>query len=215
MRARQFTLLCVLVSGGLLSVASAATRERRNDVPLDEVLVQGRRINLDDLRKQVISLEDKFYERYNNINENDDFDIHCIMEAKTGTRFVKRSCRPLYQEEALRAEGKDAFISIQDVLNQIRMGNPNPSVFNSPPVPATVMIEARLPEYKENMKRVVSSDLTLQEIMKERAEKIALYEQAEDLLFRRRSAQDPSDSEKSKPADAKSNGAEVAGGKSK
>ncbi|MBK6674864.1 MAG: hypothetical protein IPG49_15925 [Proteobacteria bacterium] len=91
-------------------------------------------MKLDELRQQVIALEDKFYERYNDVNQNDDFDINCIMEAKTGTRFVKRSCRPAYQEAALRREGKDCAISVQDIGHQVRMA-PKSSVLNSPPYP--------------------------------------------------------------------------------
>ena len=179
------TLLCLVLFVGMAPVSGAANQDRRGNATLDEVLVHGRAVKLDELRQQVIALEDKFYERYNDVNQNDDFDINCIMEAKTGTRFVKRSCRPAYQEAALREEGKTALISMQDVLNQVRMGNPNPSVLNSPPVPATVMIEARLPEYKENMRRVLTSDVKLQEIVKERAETIALYETAQSLLFKK------------------------------
>lgn len=61
------------------------------------------------LRHQIVQLEDQFYDLYNELNTVDDFDIHCIEEARTGTRFIKRSCRAVYQEQALAEEAQGAF----------------------------------------------------------------------------------------------------------
>jgi hypothetical protein len=65
---------------------------------LDEVVVRGKRVKLAEMRKELLQLEDRFYSRYNDLNTSNDFDIHCVNEARTGTRFIKRSCRAVYQE---------------------------------------------------------------------------------------------------------------------
>lgn len=143
------------------------------DSDLDEVTVSGERVKIEALRREIVQLEDRFYDRYNELNTIDDFDIHCIEEARTGTRFIKRSCRAVYQEQALAEEGQAAF----KILQRIR--GPGPTVADSgPPVPATVTIERRLPEYKKNLEEVARRDPELTRLLEERARVIERYDAA-------------------------------------
>ncbi len=138
---------------------------------LDEVTVSGERVKIEALRKEIVQLEDRFYDRYNELNTIDDFDIHCIEEARTGTRFIKRSCRAVYQEQALAEEGQAAFKILQ------RFREKGPTVSDSgPPVPATVTIERRLPEYKKNLQEVARRDPELTRLLEERGRLIERYD---------------------------------------
>lgn len=75
---------------------------------LDEVIVRGTR--LWQLREAIVEAEDRFYARYNELNKNDDFDIHCRREAPIGTRLKKRICRISFFEDA-QAEYARVFVT--------------------------------------------------------------------------------------------------------
>lgn len=74
---------------------------------LEEVEVTGTR--LWKMRQQMVELEDQFNELFNELNENDDFDVTCRMEAPLGTRLKKRNCKVAFMEEA-EAEQAQAFV---------------------------------------------------------------------------------------------------------
>jgi hypothetical protein len=165
---RRFLLLLLAVVSAHCSAAAPSPT-----ADLDEVTVNGERVKIEAMRKQIVQLEDRFYDRYNELNTVDDFDIHCIEEAKTGTRFIKRSCRAVYQEAALAEEGQAAFRILQ------RFRGPGPAVADSgPPVPATVTIERRLPDYKKNLEEVARRDPELTRLLEERGKLIERYEAA-------------------------------------
>jgi hypothetical protein len=139
---------------------------------LDEVTVSGERVKIEAMRREIVQLEDRL-RPLQRLNTVDDFDIHCIEEARTGTRFIKRSCRAVYQEQALADEGQAAFKILQ------RFRGPGPAVADSgPPVPATVTIERRLPEYKKNLEEVARRDPELTRLLEERARVIERYNAA-------------------------------------
>jgi hypothetical protein len=165
------SLALCLLSHGLPSAEAAAQKEQ-----LDEVVVRGKRVQLAEMRKELVRLEDRFYDRYNELNTRNDFDIHCVNEARTGTRFVKRSCRAVYQDEAFQDEAKVALATRQNIQEQLRVNAPNPVVTGQVPVPATVRIEARLPEFRKNVREVANKDAQLARLLKERAELAARYE---------------------------------------
>jgi hypothetical protein len=162
----RFTVAAVLA----LPALAAAPASQNTD--LDEVTVNGERVKMETLRKQIVQLEDKFYDRYNELNTVDDFDVHCIEEAKTGTRFIKRSCRAVYQEQALVDEGQAAFKIMQ------RLREKPPIADSGPPVPASLVIERRLPDYRKNLEDVTRRNPELARLLEERGRLIEKYDAA-------------------------------------
>lgn len=164
------TLLCSsLLATGIAQGAAVATSAART-TETDEVLVNGERMKLEAMRKEIVQLEDRFYDRYNELNTVDDFDIRCIEEAHTGTRFIKRSCRAVYQERAVEEEGQAAF-KIQQ-----RFREKGPQLADSgPPVPAAQTILRRLPEYKKNMEEVTRHHPELARLLEQRGKLIEQY----------------------------------------
>jgi hypothetical protein len=170
---RPFRSPLLLLLAALLSLPAAAAAPPGSKSELDEVTVSGERVKIEAMREQIVQLEDDFYDRYNELNTIDDFDIHCIEEARTGTRFIKRSCRAVYQEQALAEEGQAAFKILQ------RFREKGPTVSDSgPPVPASVTIERRLPEYKRNIEEVARKNPELSKLLEERARLIEKYDAA-------------------------------------
>ena len=166
-------VLPALLAAVLLQSVSAAESPAKSET--DEVLVNGERVKLDAMRHEIIHLEDQFYSRYNELNTIRDFDIQCTEEARTGTRFIKRSCRPMYQEKAVNAEGKAAFEVMQSIRSR--------GMAESPPVPAAVEIERRRLEFRRNMEEVARRNPELTEVLRQRDELIERYKAQQKKIF--------------------------------
>jgi hypothetical protein len=168
----RLLLLSALLSTSAPSCLGAAPADEPAN--LDEVTVNGERVKLDALREQIVQLEDQFYDRYNELNPIADFDVHCIEEARTGTRLIKRSCRAVYQEKALAEEGQAAFKVIQQMRNTQRSES-------GPPVSATLVIQERLPEFQKNLEEVTRKHPELAGLLEKRGKLIEKYEAAQKM----------------------------------
>lgn len=73
----------------------------------DEVVVPGRKP--EQVRVEIERLENAVYERFNALNSNDDFDIHCFEQAPTGSNIPERKCWPNF---ALRSDQRAAGASL-------------------------------------------------------------------------------------------------------
>ena len=80
----------------------AATESLRE---LDEVAVNGKKWR--DLKREMIEAEDRFYKRFNTLNTNDEFDIHCRMDKPTGTIVPQRQCEMQFLVEAGATDGQE------------------------------------------------------------------------------------------------------------
>jgi hypothetical protein len=171
-RTRKILLWSLLLPAALAQAATPATPTTRS-TETDEVVVNGERLKIDAMRKEIVQLEDRFYDLYNELNTADDFDIRCIEEARTGTRFIKRSCRPVYQERAVEEEGQAAF----KIQQRFREKGPQ-LADGGPPVPAAQTILRRLPEYKKNMEDVTRQHPELARLLEQRDKLIKQYNSA-------------------------------------
>jgi hypothetical protein len=172
-RNAALVLLTIAISQNAVAAAQPAPKAEA-----DEVLVLGERVKLDEMRKEIVRLEDSFYERYNEMNTVDDFDIHCVKEARTGTRLIRRSCLPVYQERAMTEEGQGALKMMQ------RFREKGPTVIDGmPPVPAASTIVRRQLEYKNNVKEVARKDAQLKRLLEERGKLIERYEATRRRIF--------------------------------
>jgi hypothetical protein len=137
---------------------------------------------LQEMREELVRLEDRFYARYDELNTKDEFDIHCFKEARTGTRIIKRTCRARYEEDAVVAEGQQDTETRQVFENTLRFGKPQTP---GPAAPAIMAILSRLDEFRANMKSVVSRDTQMLGLLHDRAELAKRYEAARRKLFKR------------------------------
>lgn len=159
-----------------MQVNAVTAAEANQDLPeLDRVEVHGARPDLWELRQAVTEAEDRFYAKYNEINRNDDFDVNCRVEARTGTRLNSRTCRPIYQERAVQ-EGAKQAVEIRQKFQSY--GGAAQLGANSPPVPAAIAIMARRPEFESNMRNVVQEHPELAALLRERAAAAEALEKA-------------------------------------
>jgi hypothetical protein len=114
--------LSVLLCGTVLAQAAAGpgvdansdaaqADESQAETYDEEVLVLGRSRAF--LRIQIQLAEEAVYDRFNEINSNDEFDIHCRSEVYTGSKIPRRVCQPELWRTALRRAGEESTRALQ------------------------------------------------------------------------------------------------------
>jgi hypothetical protein len=125
--------------------ANAPSANQAADIP--EVVVESKRLST--MRKEIIQTENKFFALFNQLNTDDDFDVHCNMEATTGTHLQKRLCLVQFYQDA-QAEWTRAQLT-----------------GDYAPPPDLVALE-RGPEYKKRALQVINAHPELRRLVKER-----------------------------------------------
>ena len=91
----------------LLSLAAPALAQQTASADdVDEVIVPGSRPQ--NLRVEIERLEHVVYERWNALNSNDEFDIHCLDSEPTGSNITQTHCAPNFVIEAESRAAEDA-----------------------------------------------------------------------------------------------------------
>ena len=92
--------LCFVVLFGLSAPALAqeAASPAQPSANGDEVVVEGRKP--ENVYAEIERLELSVYDRFNALNSNDEFDIHCFKQAPTGSNIPLRRCAPNFVVEA-------------------------------------------------------------------------------------------------------------------
>lgn len=150
----------------LLAQGASAAVPNAGEASLDEVVVEGKR-QLSELRDQIVALEERFYQRYNELNLNHDFDVRCFQDAPTGTRLKRRSCRVAYQEDALMTAGQEALAFLQHL--DVPGGPP-------PPEPASMAIQSGQKDFQTNLVETIRRNPELVGLLLEHARLAKDYE---------------------------------------
>jgi hypothetical protein len=111
----------------------------------DEVIVPGR--SPESLRVEIERLEESVYERFNALNTNDEFDIHCYKQAPTGSNIPLRTCAPNF---VTRTESAAAGSILTDGLH--RAGN------NNNPAEQALRMQEKSRELTAEMQRIARED---------------------------------------------------------
>jgi hypothetical protein len=125
----------------------AAALAGREESVLDEALVLG--TQLWKLRKKTIEVEDRFNALYNQLNKDQDFDVHCHVETPPDRIIKERVCRVAFLENAQEVE-------VKGLLD----GHSAP--------PADMVAQARQADFEENFLKVINSDPRLRKLVRER-----------------------------------------------
>lgn len=98
---KHATVLCAVAIGS----AALAQSDGQTNTALEpgvavdaEVVVRGR--SRAALRIQIELAEEAVYERFNEINSKDEFDIHCRFQLLTGSKIPRRICQPNFRRAA-------------------------------------------------------------------------------------------------------------------
>jgi hypothetical protein len=145
-----------VIKGFALALAVCASFSATSAEPnIEELVISGKTIY--EMRRDIVKAEDRFYALYNKLNTETLYDMHCAMEAPTGARIDRRTCRAEYYDRALEDESRAML-----------QGHAAP--------PANLIFLMRQADYRKNMLKVVSDHPELFALLKERVELQQRYE---------------------------------------
>ena len=138
--------VCLVVLLGLVVPALAQQpASPPQDAAVEEVIVPGRRP--ENLRIEIERLELAVYERFNALNKSDEFDIHCLEQAPTGSNIPVRTCAPNF---VTQAESDSAG----KMLTDGRSGAGN----NNDPAEHAMLMQEKSRELTAEIQRVARED---------------------------------------------------------
>jgi hypothetical protein len=106
MRVAALILVLMMPSGGSAVLAQSAPAV--GVAPdTEEVIVRGRRLT--DLRFEVEQAQERAFAIFNELNSDDDFDVHCREERRYHSRAKQRTCRPQF-ESRISAEAATEYL---------------------------------------------------------------------------------------------------------
>lgn len=81
--------------------------------PVDEEVVVRGQLSRAALRAQIEMAQEAFYNRFNEINSSDEFDIHCRSVVELGSRIPRRRCEPNFWRSAHSEYARETVIALQ------------------------------------------------------------------------------------------------------
>ena len=135
-------MLCLVVLAGF--GASALAQEAASppqDADVEEIIIPGR--VPENLRLEIERLEVAVYTQFNALNSSDEFDIHCLVQARTGTNIPQRTCAPNF---VIETESRSA----RKLLTDGRGSSAN----NANPAEHGTWMEQKSRELTEEMQRI-------------------------------------------------------------
>lgn len=144
----------VLPIAAIASQRDDAVRSPAGDA-IEEVVITGKTIG--EMRRDIERAEDRFYNAYNELNPDRRFNVNCRLEARTGSRILGHLCTASFFEDAQGEEAR-AFLRGESTT------------------PAEMIYQARLPEFRQNVVKVVAANPQLAKLLFERVELQRRYE---------------------------------------
>lgn len=109
------------------------------------------------LRQEVWQAEQKAYEVFNKYNDERRFEIHCSMQASTGSRFERQVCRPNFEINANRLHAQNSLETYRTLLEPYAIpggGGINSDGSSSASVNTQAIISSQRKAYRQKMRTV-------------------------------------------------------------
>ena len=90
--------LLALARAGMCQTAPVEEVKEAPSDTLEEIIVYGQR-SLLEFRLDLYRAEVNFYDLFNSLNSDDEYDVHCYREAPTGSHIRRRICRANFEKE--------------------------------------------------------------------------------------------------------------------
>jgi len=110
--ARSAQPLITVAALSIVFIPSGHCQSPSDSEAIEEIRVYGEK-SLVRFRQEVNDAEEIFFERFNALNSDDDFDIHCYREAKTGSHIKRRVCNANYVRRLEAKAHRWALLSLQ------------------------------------------------------------------------------------------------------
>ncbi len=153
--------------------AAAAPQHGEQSTRLDEVIISGQLNSLSAVKRALIDNENRFNVRYNELNQDDHYDVVCRDEIPTGSRIPRRNCQARVVDEITTQESQDFFrnlgtgpglwIARPDLLREQAMGEVKERtralVLQDPELKQTLLEHSRLEQMYRKLSRKESRRL--------------------------------------------------------
>ena len=156
---RSFVALIVSSMNAIGGLALAQTEppaeERGATAPqeqTEEVVVRGRRIG--ELRVEVEDARERAYELFNDLNSNDEFDVYCHNESRSGTNVPQVVCRAQFENRISAAAAREYLSGLFSACNQEGAGVTQDCMFSNAGaggINRAQGVEGQLPGKREQM----------------------------------------------------------------
>ena len=139
------------------------TVEAESSESIEEIVVYGEK-SISALRREVYKAEENFFDLFNSLNQDFEYDVNCYYEAPTGTRIRRHVCRANFVVEAT---------SVQYV--EIRTRGPR-----YPVVPPELVIAKKKKIYRQKLEELVAEHPELFQALAEYTSKRTTLESERD-----------------------------------
>ena len=116
-----FSILLALSSAAYSQVAAIDEPESGAPETIEEITVYGDK-SLSQLRRELHKASEAFFDVYNDVNSNDDFDIFCDYQTKLGQRRRDHVCTPRF---AMMAEARETSAWLMSGIQLQRSTGPD------------------------------------------------------------------------------------------
>jgi hypothetical protein len=174
-RRRHLQQVLLLMSCCIAASAIPAASSSTDMTRLDEAVVTGK-FPVHELRTQARDAQQRFFDRYNELNDLDEYDVICRIEAPIGSRLTQRSCKAVFEEAAIQDWAVEAF-KIRQFVHSFNGGNP--PYMPALPAPAFAAVSALHPTFQQRMREVVRDQPELLQLLGEWGDAVGRYELAQ------------------------------------
>ena len=158
-----FALVLALAPVGMSQTANFEDSETESSESIEEIIVYGEK-SIGDLRRDVYEAQENFFELFNSLNLDHEYDVNCYYEAPTGTRIRNHVCKANFVVEAT---------SVQYV--ELRTSGPR-----YPTLPSEHVIPRKKKILRQKIEALVAQHPELLQALMEYANKRTILESARE-----------------------------------
>lgn len=147
-------LLFTFAGSSLQAQSSEVMEAPVRELP-EEVIITGNQ-PLKQLKRQIEQAQDQMFGLFNELNDDDRYDIKCREEKPLGTRISQRVCRPVFLSSSMEQNGKAFLQGVQNMSGIIAPDGQGAGVVSTMPPQAEIVY--RYPILKEKMTALVEQN---------------------------------------------------------
>jgi len=97
--AGTFVLIFALAPVGVCQTDPVEEAEPESSEAIDEITVYGKQ-SISELRREIYKAEENFFDVFNSLNQDFEYDVNCYYEVPTGTHIRRHVCKANFVVEA-------------------------------------------------------------------------------------------------------------------
>ena len=152
--AGAFVLMLAFAPVGMCQTDQVEEAQPESSESIEEIIVYGNK-SLNALRREIYKAEENFFEVFNSLNQDFEYDVNCYYEVPTGTHIRRHVCRANFVVEAT---------SVQYV--EVRTRGPR-----YPTLPPELVIAKKKKLLRQKMEALVAEHPQLLQALSEYTEK--------------------------------------------